>query len=248
MILRGCMASSTRRRLATITELFAGGESGIILDPRNLGTMWQDVGKTVAVASDNDPVRVWEDARGGSFDFVAPSDAARPLWRDNAGSSYLEFNGSRELEYTGTGLNFGEITLSVRAESTAHSKVIAGFPHAASHSNPYFRLSLYHIFSGARMDTRWNGIASTSSATLYGSGLSKMVSVAPTTGKIWVDGAVDSSPTPRTPITYPNSQGVVIGANATSGERMSGKFYGMVVIDRSIDVDDAAILNAWNTA
>ncbi len=63
-------------------------------DPSDLSTLWQDTGKTTAVTAADDPVRVVEDISGNGNDLVAPSDAARPLYKTAGGLRWLEFDGT----------------------------------------------------------------------------------------------------------------------------------------------------------
>ncbi len=65
---------------------------------REDGNLWQDTLKTVAAVADNDPVRV---ADCGTLDYVAPSDAARPLLKDLGGGKWsLDPDGTNDVLVT----------------------------------------------------------------------------------------------------------------------------------------------------
>lgn len=251
--MRAALHYSRKRRLARIAAsdvthalgpIFSGGTLGFVLDPTMKSTLWQDTAKTIPVSVDNDPVRVVTDAIGGTIEFEAVDDSVRPIWRENGGKSYLEFTGINSLDHSGTQLNYSSISVHVRANSLSDGRVIVAWPHAASHSSPYFRVSMYHGIADIN-ESRLNGIPY-SAGVVYGALNKKMVGVSSETGKFWIDG-VSSNAGIQDPITYPNSRGVIIGSNVGGGEKFFGRMYGLVIIDRSTTSDDANLLNTWNT-
>ena len=65
--------------------------------------LWQDTGSppTTQASANNDPVRQWDDISGNSRNFVAPTDAKRPLFKTATPS--LLFDGTDDtIGYTGT--------------------------------------------------------------------------------------------------------------------------------------------------
>lgn len=72
-----------------IQQLFGNGEQGVF-GVIHTQYLWQDAAKTVPVVSDGDPVRVVEDLSGNGNDLIAPTDEARPSYREGVG---LEFDG-----------------------------------------------------------------------------------------------------------------------------------------------------------
>lgn len=68
---------------------------GIWLDPSDKSTMWQDAAATVPVTASGQPVRLIQDKSGNGNHYLAPSDAARPMYRVHApsGIARLVFDG-----------------------------------------------------------------------------------------------------------------------------------------------------------
>lgn len=233
-----------------LSAIFADGTAGIVLDPTRMDTMWQDAARSVPVTTSGDPVRVWVDAMGSGIAAEAINDALRPIWQDGTGQGfstvvpYLDFNGTKSLDLPDVTFNYPAQAMFVRAESTVSSKVIISSPHAGTHTIPYFRSSLYHIASG-KNESRWNGVVRTASGTAFGSGLYNMLGGDPGNGIIWRNGVSQFSGSVIT-LTYPNNQGVIIGANASGGEKLVGKVFGICIFDRASTTDDRALLTAWN--
>jgi hypothetical protein len=82
-------------------SLFAGGENGAWYDPSDLTTLWQDAAGTVPVTANLDPVRRMDDKSGNGNNAIAPSDAARPLYRTDGQSHWLEYDGVDDTMETG---------------------------------------------------------------------------------------------------------------------------------------------------
>lgn len=74
--------------------LFANGEKGAWYDPSDLTTMFQDTAGTVPVTAHGDPVRRINDKSGNGYHWIAPSDAARPVYQTDGTYHWLDFNGS----------------------------------------------------------------------------------------------------------------------------------------------------------
>ena len=71
-------------------DLF-GGEDGDWWKPSDLSRMWQNTGKTTAVAADGDPVAVIEGQKD-VHDLVQATNAKRPLYKTSAGKHWLLFD------------------------------------------------------------------------------------------------------------------------------------------------------------
>lgn len=95
---------------ATIAPLlFAGGVDGAWYDPAELTSLWQDAAATVAVTANDNPVRLMRDLSGNARHALAPSDAARPLYK--SGNTVL-FDAVDDRLVT-SGLTNGAYTLCV---------------------------------------------------------------------------------------------------------------------------------------
>lgn len=233
-----------------LSPLFAGGETGVIIDPNYIGTMWQDAAKTVPVSSDGDPVRVIADYLGSGIEFVAPSDAHRPTYKTGTAegwshsTAYLQFSAGQILRYSGTALNTANISAYIRVESMVTGKWAMDFPHTTTNTNPYARLSCWN--SSNSFECRVNGTAYTTGAgSVFGTGKYPLCGADPGNGILSVDANRFTMFSAQT-ITYPNNQGVIIGGNPDNGELMTGKFFGLCVYNRASTELDVDTLDYWN--
>jgi hypothetical protein len=77
----------------TPADLFASGEQGAWYDPSDLTTMFQDRAGTTPVTADGQTVGKILDKSGRGNHAIAPSDAARPLYKTSGGLHWLQFDG-----------------------------------------------------------------------------------------------------------------------------------------------------------
>lgn len=233
-----------------LSLLFAGGETGVIIDPNYIGTMWQDAAKTIPVSSDGDPVRVITDYRGSGIEFVAPSDAHRPTYKTGTAegwthsTAYLQFSAGQILRYSGTALNTASISAYIRVESTVNGKWAFDFPHATTNAPPYARLSCLN--SSNSFECRVNGtVYTTGGGSVFGTGKYPLCGSDPGNGRLFVND-IPANLFSAQSITYPNNQGVLIGGNPDNGELMTGKFFGFCVFNRASTTTDIDLLIYWN--
>lgn len=83
-----------RPRLWSPKALFADGSQGAWYDPSNSSSLFQDVGGTVPVTSDGDPVALIQDLSGNGNHSVQNVAPARPTWRTDGTLSWLEYDGA----------------------------------------------------------------------------------------------------------------------------------------------------------
>lgn len=89
--------------------------SGAMWCPWDKSTLFQDAAGTVPVLQDGDPVRLMLDAFGSGHNWVAPSDAARPTYRDGE-HPYLQGDGvASEMRLTASGLGIASFANQVSA-------------------------------------------------------------------------------------------------------------------------------------
>jgi hypothetical protein len=78
---------------AVIEALFANSEVGAWYDPSDLTTMFQDRAGTTPVTADGQTVGKILDKSGNDNHAVAPSDAARPLYKTDGTYHWLQYDG-----------------------------------------------------------------------------------------------------------------------------------------------------------
>tara|TARA_R110002012_G_scaffold193507_1_gene361105 strand:- start:251 stop:1102 length:852 start_codon:yes stop_codon:yes gene_type:complete len=80
-----------------IQQLYGTGLKGAVYIPRPVvnssQVLWQDADMTVPVAADGDPVRVMQDLSGAGRDAIAPTSAARAIYKTDGVSHKLLFDG-----------------------------------------------------------------------------------------------------------------------------------------------------------
>ncbi len=89
-----------RSRSWTPAALFAGGAQGAWYDPSDPASLFQDVGGTVPVTSDGDPVALILDLSGNDNHAVQDVAPARPTWRRDGALSWLEYDGADDRMVT----------------------------------------------------------------------------------------------------------------------------------------------------
>lgn len=70
-------------------SLFGAGEQGIILDPSNLATMWQDSAGTTPVTADDQPVGRIADLSGNGNHITQATSGLRPKYKTSGGKHWL---------------------------------------------------------------------------------------------------------------------------------------------------------------
>lgn len=110
------------------TALFSSGEKGLIYDPSDFSTLFQDAAGTTPVTATGQSVRMMLDKSGNGNHAIAPSDSTRPVLRQDAnGKYYLDFDGVDDR------------MLSGNIDASAHSQVLqsTGFNFSTGLTNAY---------------------------------------------------------------------------------------------------------------
>lgn len=223
--------------------VFGNAEDGCILDPL-MSPMWQDAAGTIAVTTDGDKVRRIDDISGNGNNATSTSDSERPTYRVNGGKPYLEFSGAQSMVFNGTDLNFGQVSAHVGFRASANVQTIIGWPHAATHVSPYYRM-LIHTALSERLLSHWNGGSQLFSSASSGWLTHCTGGSSPVNGTFWANGLAWGTATAQNPITYPNNQPAIIGRGASNVDRFTGRLYGVAVFNRATVSADAVAIHNW---
>lgn len=171
---------------------------------------------------DGDPVATWNDSSGLGNHATQGTAAKRPTYKTGI------LNGKPVVRLaTDDGLVVADsatyktaaITMFIVCTSTVVGSTIVNYPHAGTHTTPFYRWGFYHGGGGAidlRIDTDAPNTAvnaSWATPTIY--------AYSTATRTVHRNGAPFYAGTPRT-VTYPNATGLRIGFNADGTECMSG--------------------------
>lgn len=77
--------------------LFANGEKGMIYDPSDLRTLWQDSARTTRITASTNPVGAMDDLSPNGWHMTQATSTARPLYNDSASIKSLVYDGTDDL-------------------------------------------------------------------------------------------------------------------------------------------------------
>lgn len=145
-------------------SLFASSEQGVWYDFSDLTTMFQDRAGTTPVTADGQTVGKILDKSGRGNHAVAPSDAARPLYKTAGGLHWLQFDGVDDSLVTGSfawGTNKSTAIIGV----TNNNSSWFGLPFTFG-SNPIFDAGSFGSYTNLSANGDY-GIAATGSTQCY---------------------------------------------------------------------------------
>lgn len=128
-----------------LESVFADGQQGTLYEPWDLSTLWQDAAGTIPVTANGDPVRVMLDKSGNGNHAVAPSSAARPVYRTDGLLHWLEFDGvDDELLITCPVQSNSILSAAIKSNRVSNSFVFGSLNRSAKiglfGSDAFFRL------------------------------------------------------------------------------------------------------------
>ena len=205
-----------------LTSLYAATTIG---RARRDGLLWQNTAKTTPATADGDPVRVVTSVHG-SVDFVAPSDAARPLLKNKfANVWYLLFDGSDDcLDFSGV----APIPLSIHCVVRWDDGDGTGTMFAGPNNSQKFKAYDVGNFRGGKEGVS-NWTASSATLPKLGTYIAGLSYAATGDAYNWQDGVKDT-------LAQANVDGVSltgnmtrIGATTSGGEWWNGRLYGFAI-------------------
>lgn len=227
--------------------MFSAGEQGVLYDPSDLTTLFQDVAGTIPVTAAGQPVGRMLDKSGRDNHATQSTAASRPLLQLNAttGAYYLAFDGIDDFLVTGnidfTGTDKVSVFAGVRKLSDAVG-TIAEFSTSYSANNGSFLLANrdYGATTGAAYLAASRGTAAHSVAFSSGtSAVGVRSDVLVFTGNI----SGDMTTLRVSGTTAPNGIGdqgagnygnypLYIGRRAGTSLPFNGHLYGLITTDR----------------
>ena len=176
----------------TPAEIFAQGVEGVWYEPADLSTLFQDEAMTVPVAADGDPVRVMLDKSPNGNHAIAPSDAARPVYRTDGTRHWLLLDGTDDFfKIPSVPVNSSDVLLSFAINAASTSRFMGWRPGAGQErfyvythgvrkgdgSDSFyagFNLSedivISHVFKAAEATYRHNGVDRAASVDSWAGG------------------------------------------------------------------------------
>lgn len=172
------IGSSLVWRAYDAVQAFSTGKAGLVYDPSDLSTLFQDTQGMVPVTSSGDPVGLIRDKSGNGNHAIQPVSAARPTYRTDGILHWLEFDGVDDFLYCPnfSARRHNTIALGIKRynsfygwfiEQSANSNSVSGF-YVMGATGATFRKS-----AGASNDkydvlpSNWSGASGAKSVVSY---------------------------------------------------------------------------------
>lgn len=218
-------------------SLFAAAQLGVLYDPRDMSTLWQDTAATIPVTAAGQQVLRMSDLSGNGLDAYRSGGSTGPIFRDSGGLRWLEFNGTTTRMQTLATGTFGTEHISVFAAAANRNTALAGWRGIVELSNDFTAFN--NTFTlGYTGGTCYMGSRNTAIQLAAAPGVvndvphvyTGLATTSPANCQIRDDGSLIA--------TNVNSQGTLgwyasgplnIGARGVSGNAASMNFFGLIV-------------------
>lgn len=224
-----------------ITIAATGG--GGFITPTDIADLevWLDA-DAIAGLADTDPVSSWTDETGNGHDAAQATASKQPTFRTDVanGLPMVRFDGGDVLKIPdAAAYKTADMTLFVVGSITTANTVLIAYPHAATHTDPYFRWVIYR--TGDQIHSRWNGTSLGNTPLpwyephyIWELGDARLRRA----------GTVEQAGTDA-PMTYPNAVGIHLGANAADSEGLVGDIGEVLLYTRSLTPAERAKVRAY---
>lgn len=216
-------------------------------EPADLSSLFQDAAQTVPVTAAGQPVSVMRDKSGAGLHWVAPSDTARPILRQDAlGYFYLEFDGSnRTMGATFPALDTGlSLFAAIEWEAQASNQQVVGVDSGASwgRGNLYVRTSTPRYGFGAFTDAAGavaGGVTTAPEKIVIGGVSSRSGTSSPHRN------AQSQSSGSAGTVSVASQAWSLAGTSTGTFARFKGRFYGDAGYSRALASDEVNRVSAY---
>lgn len=235
----------TRPSTNTDTIYACGAYESEELDPRSISglAVWLAADKITGLV-DGAAVSSWSDASGNGNTAAQATGANQPVYKTGiiSGMPVVRFDGVNDfLKIADSGTyKVTRLTVFIVSRTTVlntNSKAMISYPHAVTHTSPFYRWALVP-HSRPNFDVYSNGAITTGSAEVRGFvssqlGPALLWSFDTRAAKVWKDGIlfIDGADADQ---TYPNAVGICMGADNTGADPWGGDIAEVLVYNRQL--------------
>lgn len=241
-------------------SLFMGAARGLVLDPTILTSLYQDSAGTVPVTAPGQPVGRVLDQSGRANHATQGTPLARPTYRlDIYGRAYLDFDGLDDALYSPNfqwGTNEVTVIAAVQKDSDANIACVAALGGYGAEGG-------WRISAPASSGTQsWGGFSAAgtnrfiaATGAQYAAPKMAVVSLQAKTSapfvRLRVNGAQVAESTATqgaTTIYAANVSSAILIGTWYSSERLDGRIYGLIAINRLLTPAELSNAERWATA
>jgi hypothetical protein len=229
---------------SNIKLLGCGMYAKVPTDPRSIEGLVLYLDADRAGVANGATAAAWPDLSGHANHGEQSTAGARPTYQANllSGRGAMVFAaGDWMLIPDSASYKVGELTVFVvaRCTGTASDMTLVGYPHAATHTSPFWRWGITFA-STDDVTVYTNGTAEAftsdfSTKPLVRSYTLHLAHEGPAERQIERDGAVWWENFSAAAITYPNPVGLRIGGDAVGGNNWIGEIFEILIYDRKLD-------------
>jgi hypothetical protein len=230
-----------------VTLLGCGMYAKEPLDPRSIDGLavwlWADQN----ASADLSAVAQWNDLSGNGNHAVQATGAAQPQYQAGllSGRGAMVFAAGDWMSIPDSATyKAGELTVFVvaRCTGTATAMTLVGYPHAATHTSPFWRWAI--TFASTNSVTVYtNGTAESFTSDFSTKKLTRVYTLhvansGPAERQIRRDGGLWWEDFSADAITYPNAVGLRVGGDAVGGNNWVGEIFEVLIYDRKLTQDE----------
>lgn len=218
--------------------LFAdGSKQGVWYDPSDKSTLFQDVAGTVPVTKDGDPVALMRDKSGNGNHALAPTSAARPIYKTDGILHWFKQDGTDDYMKTA---DFGLTQPVSIAFAMSTTKSPAAFIDGLINNSGSIIANgrALRLYSGSGDASYYSPLITNNQNHIYDARLSGSNSYV----------TFDNNPITIRPTGTTAMSGITIGALGNNSAHNDGRFYGTVVVAADLNAADRQAVKQYLAA